>query len=148
MMFKATDSRHAPWYVIRSDDKKRAPQLHTHVRRSLQAPVARQGQIAKTLGKGRYNDQASLRGMKFVAEHTRELTGPGQITVPGGGHYCMVMVTPAGWPIIQSRPLRRSVEGSRRWRSAAGRRRPPPCSARANRAVGAGNVAGACMFSA
>ena len=24
MMFKATDSKHAPWYVIRSDDKKRA----------------------------------------------------------------------------------------------------------------------------
>ena len=24
MMFKVTDSKHAPWFVIRSDDKKRA----------------------------------------------------------------------------------------------------------------------------
>src|SRR6267143_1169700 len=24
MMFKATDSKHAPWYVVRSDDKRRA----------------------------------------------------------------------------------------------------------------------------
>ena len=71
VMFEATDSKHAPWRVIRSDDKRRArlnciahlldsipfkPQPHDLVR------------LPKRSRKGRYDDQASLRGMTFVTE--------------------------------------------------------------------------------
>ena len=71
MMFKATNSKHAPWYVVRSDDKKRARlNCISHVLKSI--PYKRlkpdKVKLPKRSQKGRYNDQASLRGMKFVAE--------------------------------------------------------------------------------
>ena len=27
-MLEATDTAHAPWYIVRSDDKRRAPELY------------------------------------------------------------------------------------------------------------------------
>ena len=71
LMLKATSSKHAPWHVIRSDDKRRARlnciahflKLIPHKR------IARdQIQLPKRSDKGRYHDQVALRGMKFVAE--------------------------------------------------------------------------------
>jgi len=71
LMFKATDSKHAPWYVIRSDDKRRARlNCISHVlsnipyKRIPRDPV----KLPKRSDKGRYNDRALLRRIKFVQE--------------------------------------------------------------------------------
>jgi polyphosphate kinase len=71
LMFKATDSKHAPWYVVRSEDKKRARlNCISHLLKTI--PYKRVSQekvkLPKRSDKGRYNDQATLRRMKFVAE--------------------------------------------------------------------------------
>ena len=71
MMFRATDSRHAPWYVIRSDDKRRARlNCISHLLKTI--PYKRVSpervQLPKRSDKGRYNDQATLRRMTFVPE--------------------------------------------------------------------------------
>jgi polyphosphate kinase 2 len=71
LMFKATDSKHAPWYVVRSEDKRRARlNCISHLLETI--PYKRLSQekvkLPKRSDKGRYNDQASLRRMKFVAE--------------------------------------------------------------------------------
>ena len=71
LMFKATNSIHAPWYVVRSDDKKRARlNCISHLLKTI--PYKRlspkQVKLPKRSDKNRYNDQASLRKMKFVAE--------------------------------------------------------------------------------
>jgi polyphosphate kinase 2 len=71
LMLKATSSQHAPWHIIRSDDKRRARlnciahllKLIPHKRISRDRV-----RLPKRSDKGRYNDQAALRGMKFVAE--------------------------------------------------------------------------------
>jgi polyphosphate kinase 2 len=71
MMLKATSSTHAPWTLIRSDDKRRARLnciahiLDTIPHKRLQHDPVR---LPKRSTKGRYDDQATLRGMKFVEE--------------------------------------------------------------------------------
>lgn len=71
MMFEATDTRHAPWHLIRSDDKRRARLnvishiLHAIPHKQLERDKVR---LPKRSHKGRYDDQASLHGMKFVEE--------------------------------------------------------------------------------
>jgi polyphosphate kinase 2 len=70
-MFGATNSKHAPWHVIRSDDKRRARlNCIAHLLKSI--PFKRlshdQIRLPKRSEKDRYDDQASLRGMKLVAE--------------------------------------------------------------------------------
>jgi polyphosphate kinase 2 len=71
LMFKATHSKHAPWSMIRSDDKRSARlNCIAHLLKTIpykqisHDPV----KLPKRSDKGRYNDQASLRGMKFIAE--------------------------------------------------------------------------------
>jgi polyphosphate kinase 2 len=70
MMFKATDSKHAPWHIIRSDDKRRA-RLNCIAHLLEMIPYKRvrgdKVRLPKRSQKGRYNDQAGLSGMKFVA---------------------------------------------------------------------------------
>jgi len=71
LMLKATDSAHAPWHIIRSDDKRRARlNCISHVLKSI--PYKRVTHqlvsLPKRSDKTRYDDQRSLRGMKFVAE--------------------------------------------------------------------------------
>jgi polyphosphate kinase len=71
MMFKATDSKHAPWYVVRSDDKRRARlNCISHLLKTI--PYKRlkteRVKLPKRSDKGRYNDQAALRRMTFVPE--------------------------------------------------------------------------------
>jgi polyphosphate kinase 2 len=70
MMFKATNSKHAPWHVIRSDDKRRA-RLSCIAHLLEMIPYKRMRgdkvRLPKRSNKGRYNDQASLRGMNVVA---------------------------------------------------------------------------------
>jgi polyphosphate kinase 2 len=70
MMFKATHSKHAPWHIVRSDDKRRA-RLNSIAHLLDTIPYKRlrgdKVKLPKRSLKGRYNDQAGLRGMKFVA---------------------------------------------------------------------------------
>jgi polyphosphate kinase 2 len=71
LMFKATSSKHAPWYVIRSDDKRRA-RLNCIVHLLKLIPYKRMQKdkvkLPERSDKGRYNDQAGLRRITFVAE--------------------------------------------------------------------------------
>jgi polyphosphate kinase len=71
MMFKATDTKHAPWRLVRSDDKRRARlNVIAHILDTIPyKKVARDKvKLTKRSNKGSYNDQASLRRMKFVEE--------------------------------------------------------------------------------
>jgi polyphosphate kinase 2 len=71
LMFKATSSKHAPWYIIRSDDKRRARlNCISHLLESIPYKRMRRDKVRlpKRSNKGRYNDQTGLRGMSFVAE--------------------------------------------------------------------------------
>jgi polyphosphate kinase 2 len=71
LMFKATNSEHAPWHIVRSDDKRRARlNIISHLLQAIpykrleREPV----RLPKRSKKGRYDDQATLRGMTFVTE--------------------------------------------------------------------------------
>jgi polyphosphate kinase len=71
LMFKATNSKHAPWHVVRSDDKRRARlNCIAHLLESI--PFKRVSrdkvQLPDRSNKGHYNDQRALRGIKFVPE--------------------------------------------------------------------------------
>jgi polyphosphate kinase len=71
LMLKATNSKHAPWIVIRSDDKRRARLnciahlLKTIPHRKISRDKIR---LPRRSDKHRYNDQASMRRMTFVTE--------------------------------------------------------------------------------
>jgi hypothetical protein len=70
-MLKATDSKHAPWYVVRSEDKRRARlNCISHLLKAI--PYKRLSpervKLPKRSDNNRYNDQATLRRMKFVPE--------------------------------------------------------------------------------
>jgi polyphosphate kinase len=70
MMFKATSSKHAPWNVIRSNDKRRARlNCIAHLLKTIPDKKLSRDKVRlpKRSDKGRYNDQA-LRNVKFVAE--------------------------------------------------------------------------------
>ena len=70
-MLEATDTKHAPWHILRSDDKQpRAPQLHrAPARPHPYKKVPREKvKLPKRSMKGAYDDRASLKGRKFVAE--------------------------------------------------------------------------------
>ena len=70
-MFKATDTDHAPWHIVRSDDKRRArlncisQMLKLMPYKKASRPKVK---LPKRSTKGRYDDQASLVGRTFVAE--------------------------------------------------------------------------------
>jgi polyphosphate kinase 2 len=71
LMLKATNSKHAPWHIIRSDDKRRARlNCIAHLLKTI--PFKRlpdeRVRLPKRSNKGRYDDQKSLRGLTFVAE--------------------------------------------------------------------------------
>ncbi|MGY3605108.1 MULTISPECIES: polyphosphate kinase 2 [unclassified Bradyrhizobium] len=71
LMFKATNSKHAPWHIIRSDDKRRARlNCISHILDMIPYKRVRRNKVRlpKRSSKGRYNDQTGLRGMAFVAE--------------------------------------------------------------------------------
>src|SRR6201994_521486 len=66
MMFKATSSKHAPWNVVRSDDKRRARlNVISHILASIPYKKVSRDKVRlpKRSDKGRYND-ATLRGVK------------------------------------------------------------------------------------
>src|SRR5215813_10551793 len=71
MMLEKTDSRHAPWHIVRSDDKRRARlNCIAHILRSIpykKVPHAKV-KLPKRSGKGRYDDRSTLKGRNFVRE--------------------------------------------------------------------------------
>jgi polyphosphate kinase 2 (PPK2 family) len=70
-MFEATDTKHAPWYVLRSDDKKRARlNCLTHILGLIPYKKVRHEKVKlpKRWKKHRYDDNASLKGRRFVPE--------------------------------------------------------------------------------
>jgi len=70
-MLKATDTRHAPWHILRSDDKKRARlNLITHLLSQLPYKKVKRETIKlpKRSKKDAYDDQATLKGRRFVPE--------------------------------------------------------------------------------
>lgn len=71
VMLAATDTKHAPWYILNSDDKRRA-RLNC-IRHLLSLvpykDVPRQKvKVPKRATKGAYDDKSSLKGRKFVSE--------------------------------------------------------------------------------
>jgi polyphosphate kinase 2 len=71
MMLQATHSKHAAWHIVRSDDKRRARlNCIAHLLDTIPYKRVRGDKVRlpKRSLKGRYNDQAGLRGMKFVAQ--------------------------------------------------------------------------------
>jgi len=71
MMLEATDSEHAPWHIVHSDDKRRARlNCIAHILKSIPFKKIAQSKtkLPKRSNKGRYDDQAPLRGRNFVAE--------------------------------------------------------------------------------
>ncbi len=70
-MLKATDTRWAPWYILRSDDKKRARlNCIRHILSLVPYKKAPRDKIKlpKRSMKDAYDDEASLSGRKFIAE--------------------------------------------------------------------------------
>ena len=71
MMLKVTDTKAAPWYIVRSDNKKRARlNCISHLLSLIPyKKVKRQKvKLLKRKNKGKYDDQASLKGRNFVPE--------------------------------------------------------------------------------
>jgi polyphosphate kinase len=70
-MLDATDSEHAPWYIARSDDKRRArlnciSQLLSLI--PYKKIPRKKVKLPKRSKKGAYDDQATLEGRRFVPE--------------------------------------------------------------------------------
>ena len=71
MMLKATDTKWAPWHILRSDDKTRARLncISYLLKLISYKKVPRADiQLPKRSMKDAYDDQASLRGRKFIPE--------------------------------------------------------------------------------
>jgi polyphosphate kinase len=71
LMLEATDVPESPWFILRSDDKKRA-RLNgiAHIlSRIPYEPVKReQVKLPKRSNKGKYDDQASIAGRRLVED--------------------------------------------------------------------------------
>ena len=70
-MLDATDTKHAPWHILRSDDKKRA-RLNCIAHLLSQIPYEKlpreQIELPQRSNKDAYDDQATLTGRRFVPE--------------------------------------------------------------------------------
>lgn len=71
LMLAATDSKDAPWHIVRSDDKRRA-RLNCIAHLLSLIPHKKvprdKVKLPKRSEKGEYNDQATLKGRTFVPE--------------------------------------------------------------------------------
>ena len=71
MMLAATDTKHAPWYILRSDDKKRARlNCIRHILKLIPYKKVPRDKVKlpKRSTKHAYDDQASIARRKFVPE--------------------------------------------------------------------------------
>jgi polyphosphate kinase len=71
MMLAATDTPYAPWYILRSDEKRRA-RLNCIAHILSMIPYKKlpreKVKLPKRSDKGSYDDQATLKGRRFVPE--------------------------------------------------------------------------------
>jgi polyphosphate kinase len=70
-MLKATDSKHAPWYIVRTDDKRRGRlNCISHILNAIPYKKIRRPKVKlpSRSSKGAYDDQATLKGRQFVKE--------------------------------------------------------------------------------
>jgi len=70
-MLEATDTKHAPWYLVRSDDKRRARlNCISHLLSMIPYGKAPKEEIElpKRKNKGAYDDQTTLKGRHFIPE--------------------------------------------------------------------------------
>jgi polyphosphate kinase 2 len=71
MMFEATDTDDAPWYILRSDDKKRA-RLNCLAHILSQIPYKKlprpKVKLPDRSNKGAYDDETTIAGRKFIPE--------------------------------------------------------------------------------
>lgn len=70
-MLEATDSKHAPWCIVRSDDKKRARLnciSHLLSRIPYSKTPREKVKLPKRKNKDSYDDQATMKGKHFVPE--------------------------------------------------------------------------------
>jgi polyphosphate kinase 2 (PPK2 family) len=70
-MLEATDTKEAPWYILRSDDKRRARlNCLSHILRLIPYDKVPREKVhlPERRTKHRYDDQASLNGRRFVVE--------------------------------------------------------------------------------
>ncbi len=71
LMLEATDTKHAPWHVVRSDDKERARlNCIAHLLRSIpyEEVPHEKVKLPKRLHDGEYDDQVTLEKRNFVPE--------------------------------------------------------------------------------
>jgi polyphosphate kinase 2 (PPK2 family) len=70
-MLEATDTKNAPWHIVRSDDKRRA-RLNCISHFLTQIPYKKLDREKVVLGKrnkkGKYNDVVTLEGRNFIPE--------------------------------------------------------------------------------
>ena len=69
-MLEATDTKHAPWYLVRSDDKRRGRlNCIAHILDTIpyKKPKREKVKLPSRVTKSAYDDQAPLKGRKFVA---------------------------------------------------------------------------------
>jgi polyphosphate kinase 2 len=68
-MLEATDTRHAPWYIVRSDDKKKA-RLNCIAHLLSMIPYGKvpreKVKLPKRKTKDEYDDQVTMKGRRFV----------------------------------------------------------------------------------
>jgi polyphosphate kinase len=70
-MLEATDSKHAPWHIVRSDDKKKARlNCINHLLSIIPCGKVPREKVTlpKRKNKNSYDDQSSLKGRHFVPE--------------------------------------------------------------------------------
>jgi polyphosphate kinase len=71
LMLDATDTKQSPWHIVRTDDKRRG-RLNCISHILSQIPYKKisheKVELPKRSKKARYDDQASLKGRKFVAQ--------------------------------------------------------------------------------
>jgi polyphosphate kinase len=70
-MLAATDSKHAPWHIARTDDKRRGRLnciAHILSRIPYKKMKHEKVKLPKRITKNKYDDHASLRGGKFVTQ--------------------------------------------------------------------------------
>jgi polyphosphate kinase 2 len=71
MMLEATDTKDAPWYIVRSDDKRRARlNCIAHLLKMIPCKEVQQKKVKlpRRSDKGQYDDLATLAGRRFVRE--------------------------------------------------------------------------------
>jgi polyphosphate kinase len=71
IMFKATDTKYAPWHIVRSDDTRRGRlNCISHILSLIpyKKIPRKKVKVPRRSNKGKYDDDASLKGRNFVPE--------------------------------------------------------------------------------